>query len=64
MMPDFRPRWVIMVGKLYFSGLGRCFDRCMAGHVFSLLRKNAFKFSSLEEARAYADSVGGQVFRV
>ena len=64
MMPDFRPSWVIMVGRLYFSGLGQCFVRSASGYVFSLLRKNAFEFSSLEEAKACAESVGGQVFRV
>lgn len=62
-MNDLRELWVIMLGRLYFSGLGQAFGQAVPGQVFSQLRKNAFVFTSLEEAKVYAEAIGGQVFR-
>lgn len=68
-MTDLRERWVVMIGRMYFCGLGEALEGyrqnkgSLIGTVISLLRENAYEFSSLEDARKCADHTGGQVFR-
>lgn len=69
MMPDFRPRWVVMIGRMYYCGLGEALEgyrkteRILIGMIGSILRENAFEFSSLADARKCAEQTGGRVFR-
>lgn len=68
-MTDLRDRWVVMIGRMYYCGLGEALEgyrqnkACLIGSIISLLPENAFKFSSLAEARKCAEQTGGQVFR-
>lgn len=68
-MTDLRERWVVMIGRMYVCGLGEALEGyrqnkgSLIGTVISLLRENAFEFSSLAEARKCAEQTGGQVYR-
>lgn len=59
--------WIVKIGRLYCCGLGQTFDgyqingEPVAGIVVSKLRKFAHEFSSYDDARRYADLVGGIV---
>lgn len=71
MMPDYQSRWVVMVGLLYIAGLGRTYegyhrgDRIpiVPGFVVTKLANHAMEFTSLREASALANSIGGRVIR-
>ena len=54
--------WIVMVGKLYFVGLGTEWPKL--GFVFSKLEDRAQKFTSLSSAKDFAEASGGRVIRV
>lgn len=66
-MTDFRDRWIVVVGKeMYVAGLGRTLAgyREGIGTVITHRREMALEYTSLNDARRTADSIGGRVFKV
>ena len=67
MMPDFRDRWVVVIGKeMYVAGLGKMLAgyKDGIGTVITHRRDLALEYTSLREAKSLADSIGGRVFKV
>jgi len=71
-MPEFRPRWYVMVGTSYIAGLGQTFAGYQnksglpqtPGLVITKLERRAMMFTSRRDAAKLANSIGGRVIRV
>ena len=64
-MTDFRDRWVVCLGELYFGGLGHAYiNQACVGWVLTKIRDHAQEFTSLDSARQTARAIGGTVYKV